>query len=96
MRRVVPVRELDDELGEHVDHDVVELAERILEEGDALLDREQRVLVGRVADDADDDTVEDRRGAADDVDVPVRDGVVASGADCARHRVVKTLIRAEP
>ena len=70
--------EVDDELREDVDDDVLELAERALEERDALLDRKERLLVERVADDADDDAVEDRRRAADDVDVPVRDGVVAS------------------
>ncbi len=78
--------EVDDELREDVDDDVVELAERVLEERDPLLDREERLLVRGVADDADDDPVEDRRRAADDVDVPVRDGVVAAWADCCDHR----------
>ena len=46
-----------------------------------LLDREHRLLVLRVADDADDDAVEDPRGARDDVEVAVRDRVVAPRAD---------------
>ncbi len=49
----------------------------------------------RIADDADDDAVEDRRRAAYDVDVPVRDGVVRAGADGCYHRE-NTVIRAEP
>ena len=87
--------EVDHELREHVDDDVVELAERTLEERDALLDRKERLLVERVTDDADDDAVEDRRRAADDIDVPVRDGVVAAWADGGDHRE-KTVMRAEP
>ena len=93
--RVVLARELDDELGEDVDDDVVAARERVLEERDPLLDGEERLLVRRVADDADDDAVEDRRRAPDDVDVPVRDGVVAAWADRCDHRE-NTVIRAEP
>ena len=37
--------------------------------------------MARLADDADDDPVEDRGGARDDVEVPERDRVVAPGAD---------------
>ena len=66
-------------------------SEGVLEERDALLDREERLLVRRVADDADDDAVEDRRRTPDDVDVAVRDGVVAPWADCRDHRE-KTVI----
>ena len=62
--RAPALGELDDELGEDVDLDVVLFAQRLLEERDALLDREHRLLVARLADDADDDAVEDRGGAA--------------------------------
>jgi len=44
-------REVDDQLAEDVDDDVVELRKGLLEERDALLDRERRLLVLRVADD---------------------------------------------
>ena len=53
-------------------------------------------LCVRVADDADDDAVEDRRGAADHVDVAVRDGVVACPGQMAVIIGEKTVIRAEP
>ena len=56
--------EVDDELGEDVHLDVAVLVERVAEELDALLDGEHRPLVVRVADDADDDAVEDRRRRA--------------------------------
>ena len=42
----------------------VEMRERAAQELDALLDREHRLLVMRVADDADDDAVEDARARA--------------------------------
>ena len=58
-----------------------DVRERVLEERDALLDGERRLLVVRVADDADDDLVEDRGGAADHVDMPERDGVEGAGVD---------------
>src|SRR5919106_341765 len=80
-RRAPAARELDDELREDVDLDVVLARERVLEKTHPLLDREQRLLVQRVADDADDDALEDRRRAPDDVEVPVRDWVVAAGAN---------------
>ena len=75
--------ELDDELGEHVDLDVrdVRRGERLLEERHTLLDGEHRPLVGGVADDPDDDAIEDLGRTADDVDVPVRDRVVAARTD---------------
>jgi len=88
-------RELDDQFGEHVDDDVLARRERVLEEGDPLLDREERLLVRRVTDDADDDAVEDRGRAPDDVDVPVRDGIVRARTDGCYHRE-NTVIRAEP
>ncbi len=81
-------REVDHELAEHVDDDVFELGEGILEEGDSLLDAEQRLLVGRVADDTDDDLVEDCGRAADNVDVPERDRVERAGADRDDGRAV--------
>ena len=87
--------ELDDELGEHVDDDVARAGKGVLEEVDTLFDREQRRLVRRVAHDTHDHPVEDRGRATDDVNVAVRDGVVAPWADCCDHRE-KTVIRAEP
>jgi hypothetical protein len=95
--------ELDDELREDVDLDVAEVFERALEERHAFLDRERRLLVLRRADDADDDAVEDRRGARDDVEVAVRDRVVRARADRRDGLRVahdsgasNTVIRAEP
>ena len=88
-------REVDDELGEDVDDDVLAGREGVLEECDTLLDGEERLLVRRVADDADHDPVEDRRRPLDDVDVTVRDWVVAAGAD-GRDQCENTVIRAEP
>ena len=93
--RVVLAREVDDELVEDVHRDVVETGKRLLEEGDSFVDREQRLLVMRVADDADDDTVERGAGTADHVDVAERDRVVRAWADSGDHRV-KSVIRAEP
>ena len=72
-----------------------EARERILEERDALLDREERLLVGGIAHDSDDDAIEDRGRTANDVDMPVRDGVVRAGADGCYH-LENTVIRAEP
>ena len=70
-----------DELGEHVDLDVVEVLEGVAEKVDALVDRERRLLVRGVAHHPDDDTVEDRRRAADHVHVPERHRVVGAGVD---------------
>src|SRR5439155_18434209 len=72
--------ELDDELREHLDLDVLEVGEGLAEEVDTVLDREERLLVLRVTDDADNDPLEDSGGPPDDVDVPVRHRVVAPGA----------------
>ena len=97
--RAPALRELDDELGEDVHLDVVLGAQGLLEEADALLDREHRLLVARLADDADDDPVEDRGGARDDVEVAERDRVVAPGADRGAevaHACSKSVRRAEP
>jgi hypothetical protein len=93
--RLVLAGELDHELREDVHDHVVDPPERVLEERHSLLDREQRLLVGGVPDHTDDDAVEDRRRATDDVDVPVGDGVVRAGADCDDHRE-NTVMRAEP
>ena len=87
--RLPPAREVDDELGEDVDLDVVEVGERLLQEPDALLEREQRLSCGAAADDADDDAVEDRRRARDHVEVPERHGVVRAWADRGDHRVLE-------
>jgi hypothetical protein len=92
--------EVDDQLTEHVDDDVVEPRERVLEERDALLDGERRLLVVRVPDDTHDDPVERRRCAADDVDVAERHRVEGPGVDCDDGRAVghgaKRVRRAEP
>ena len=51
--------------------------------------------MGGIAHDSDDDAVEDRGRTANDVDMPVRDGVVRAGADGCYH-LENTVIRAEP
>jgi hypothetical protein len=57
-------------------------ATRTLDEAEALLDREQRLLLADGAvDDGDDDLVVQLGGAADDVEVAVRDGVIRARAD---------------
>ena len=68
--------------------------ERASSKCDTLLDGEERLLVRRVADDA---TTTGRRSRRplDDVDVTVRDRVVAAGAD-GRDQCENTVIRAEP
>src|SRR5581483_4674200 len=93
--RVPATREVDDELLEDVDLDVVEVMHGVLHERDALLDREHRHLVLRLADDPDDDAVEDLRRARDHVDVAVRHGVVGAWADGSDHGS-KSVRRAEP
>ena len=79
--RAVTTREVDDQLGEDVDHHVLLPGKRILEEGDALLDRERRLLVQRLANDPDDHLVEHRRRPPDHVYVTEGDRVVRPGAD---------------
>ncbi len=69
--------------------------ERFLEEGDTLVEREHRLLVLWVADDADHDAVEDRRSPADHVDVPVRHGVIGTGVNRSDH-ASKRVMRAAP
>ncbi len=79
--------EVDDELGEDVDLDVLEPASSASSRNATRSStREHRLLVVRVADDADDDAVEDRGGARDHVDVADRDRVVRAGADRGDHR----------
>jgi len=92
---VPAAREVDDELGEHVHLDVGDVGGRLLHVVHALLDRERRLLVRGLADHADDDPVEDRRGAADDVDVPERHRVVRAGIDRRDHNSNRVR-RAEP
>ena len=95
--RVPPARELDDELAEDVDLDVRQMRERVAQELDALVDLEHRLLVVRLADDADDDAVEDAGGARDHVDVTVRHGVVRAWADRGDHSGAPyTVMRAWP
>src|SRR5262249_19463811 len=99
--RAPAARELDDELGEDLDLDVLEVAKLVLEELDALLDAEQRVLVRGLADDPDDDPVEDLRRPRDDVEMAERDRVVAPWTDrrdgvARAHSCSKRVRRAEP
>src|ERR1700730_12062377 len=72
--RIPPARELDDELAEDVDLDIVELAHRVPQEGDAFLNREHRLLVHRTADNTDDDAIEDAGRTRDHIDVTVGHG----------------------
>src|SRR6476469_3875521 len=94
--RVPLVGEVDDELREDVDLDVGKISEHLPQEADALVEREHRRLVGRVADDSDDDAVEDSRRASDHVDVPVRDRVVGAWCDRGDHWCSNTVTRVEP
>jgi len=81
--RPAPLVHRDDrlEVGERLDADVGDVRERLPEQGHAVVDRDQRLLVLRAAHHADDDLVEHRGGAPDDVDVAERDGVVGPRAD---------------
>ena len=79
--RAVLAREVDHQLAEDVDDDVVELGEGVLEERDPLLDRERRLLVLRVAHDADHHAVEVRGRTPDHVDVPEGHGVEGARVD---------------
>src|SRR5215213_3994312 len=93
--RFPAAREVDDELLEDVHLDVPDRCQLVAQELDPLLDREHRLLVVRIADDADDDAVEDPRRARDHVDVPVRDRVVRAGVDGGDQRA-KRVMRAAP
>src|SRR5437867_6287925 len=79
------VGEVDDELAEDVDLDILEVAERDVQEVDAFLDGEHRLLVCRGSHHSDDDAVEDAGGARDHVDVAVRHRVVGARADGRDH-----------
>src|SRR5205807_2212369 len=63
---------------------------------DALVEGEHRLLVMRVADDADDDAVEDPGRARDHVEVPVRHRVVGAGTDRRDHSCANTVTRVRP
>src|SRR6476646_947695 len=93
--RLPAAREIDDELAKDVDLDVRDVRERLAEEADALVDREGRALGGGLADDTDDDAGEDRRSAADHVDVTERDRVVRAGVD-GGDQCSNSVRRAEP
>src|SRR3989442_1022673 len=82
---------VDDQLGEDVHLHVVEAPDRFVQEADALLDREHRRLVVRVADDADDDAVEDPGRARDHVDVAVRDRVITAWTVGPAHARANTV-----
>ena len=64
-------------------------------EFDALLDPEGRLLVHRLANDADHDAVENRSGAPDDVHVPESDRIVRAGVDRG-DQCWNSVRRAEP
>src|SRR4028119_1261607 len=64
----------------HLDGDVLDVGGYLLQEASPLDGRQPRRLVG-VCPDGDDDVVEDPGGPADDVEVPARHGVEASGTD---------------
>ena len=79
-----------------VDLDVRHPVQRLVQEGDALVEGEHRLLVLRVPDDADHEAVEDARGALDHVDVAVGDRVEGAWIDGCDHGCSKREIRAEP
>src|SRR5919198_6167252 len=94
-------REFDHELREDLDLDVVVPDEGVAEEAHPLVHGEHRLLVLGVAHDADDDPLEDAGCARDDVEMAVRDWVVAPRADRRHRRGVghdpsKRVTRAEP
>jgi hypothetical protein len=75
--------------------------EGVSQEVDSLLHGEHRLLVLRVAHHADDDAVEDRCRARDDVEVAIRHRVVRPRADSGDGRSLlhcarKTVTRADP
>src|SRR3954452_1579228 len=75
-------RIVDDQLVERLGADVAEVAGRLLDERAPVLGAEQRlVLADRGVDDGDDELVEKRRGAGDDVDVAVGDRAIRARAD---------------
>jgi len=95
--RLPAPREVDDELGEDVHLDIRQVGERLAQEADPLVEREHRRLVLRVADDADDDPVEDRGRTLDHVDVAERDRVVRAWIDRSdQDGCSKRVSRAEP
>src|SRR5438132_7737912 len=94
--RVPLAGEVHDELGEDGDLDVAEVSERLVQERDPFVEREHRRLVVGIADDADDDTVEDPRRARDHVDVTQHHGVVAAGTDRRDHWCSKIVTRVDP
>jgi hypothetical protein len=79
--RAEATREVDDQLGEDLDLNVVEVGHSAANEVASFLDGEQRLLVPRIAHNGNNDLPEGPSSAPDDVEVPVRDGVVASRAD---------------
>ena len=68
--RALLAGEVDEEAVEGGDGDVAEFGGAFREHGDALFDREERVL-GGIAQDGNDQVVEDFRGARDQVEVAV-------------------------
>ena len=74
-------RVLDHEGRERGDDHVRQVVERVSQERHALRHREGGLLVRGLADDRDDEPVEEGRRPPDHVDVPQRDRVVAAGAE---------------
>src|SRR4051794_37173695 len=76
--------EVDQQAAEGLDPDIAVRLRHLAENLDALLDGEQARLV-LVDQDPDDHLVEEPRGPADDVEVPVGDRVERAGTDRASH-----------
>src|SRR4051812_26210792 len=84
-RRVVVAREVDQQALEELDRHVPEVRGLLVEHVLALLEREERLRLLRVADDRDDDMVEVARGPLDDVEVTEGDRVEGTRAECGGH-----------
>ena len=73
-----------------IDLDVVEVGERLLDHLLALLEREQRLALLRVAHGRDDDLVEEVRGGLDELAVPVVERVERARVEHGRHARVSS------
>ena len=78
--RAFAPRVVDEQSIEGVHLDVVPVAEHLADHRHALVDREERRLVG-VDEDGDDNPIEDRTGALDDVDVAAGERIEGPGKD---------------
>ena len=79
--------EVDEQALEELDAHVVEVGDLLGEHLLALLEREERLRLLRVADDRHDDVVEVARGPLDDVEVTVGDGIERARAEGGGHAV---------